>query len=307
MDAQDLSSFAGLRDLEPHSLAAIAAASRRLRLPAGRWLVRPGRALSGYFFLLDGRVRLLDGRHAAVVSAGSRRALRPIYPGATAVQTITRCEVASVAASLLEPSEGSEDVLGVPEVAADDGSWQQAFLTSPLMRGLAPPIWQQLLRAMTARDVEAGEHVLVAGAAAHACYVLCAGRADIVAPAGAWLATLAPGMLFGEDALITGRVRNASVVMRTAGRTVSLPADMFRGLLLDAVAAPVLRLGARRLLSLNGSRQDAGALDLRQVRGAGRALGFPAGYAVVGGTLAERQLAAFLLAEQGIDARPLAS
>ena len=309
MAAAELSRFIGLEGLPGDTLEDLAGKARRLRLPAGRWLVRPGRRLSMQVFLLHGRVRLLQGGRSVVVSAGSARARRPIYPGAAGVETLTSAEFLRVDPALLASVAGlagGEDP-GVPEVLADDASWQGRFLASPLMQRLDGPAWQRILRAMSRERYASGTPIIRAGGGAECCYVLCAGRADIVRPGtGETLAVLEPGSLFGEDALVSGRARNADVVMREDGSSVSLSAEHFQAWLLDAVVRPLGAVGERPVVSLDPSCRRARLWPtLDDIRQAGRALSPGVEHAVTGGTWPERTLAAFLLAEQGIDARPL--
>ncbi|MDZ7668785.1 MAG: cyclic nucleotide-binding domain-containing protein [Gammaproteobacteria bacterium] len=310
----ELKAFAPFRDFSAADLAAAAAASRRIRLPARRWLVRPGRVLGDHFFLLEGRVLLVAGGRASVVTAGSERARRAVYPGAAGVETLTEAVFADVPAAALERPGGScPEAAGLPappQVSAAEGSWEQSFLTSPLMARLPPAAWQRVLRAMTRHTFAAGEIIIQAGDPGDCCYVLTAGRAQIRHPAGHVIAGVAPGRLFGEDALVTGAARNASVVMTAAGGAVSLPGEEFQRRLLDAVVRPTRRPGDRCLLSLDGASGGAACpqalpLVLDEVRAAAVSLCRRQRYAVVGGQRGERLLAAFLLAEQGLDARPV--
>ncbi len=307
MLADRLKGFIGFEGLPAAALAALADQSRRVRLPPGRWLVRPGRTLSGHYYLLAGRVRLLEGGRACAVTAGSEPARRPVYPGCAGVETLTAATFLRLEPHVLEQAWGPDD-LGVPEVDTDPEAWQRRFLASPLMQRLAPADWQRVLRAMASTTYHAGEAVIVAGEAGDHCHVLAEGQAEIVGPDGARLACIEPGQLFGEDALVTGRVRNASVIMTRSGAAVRLAGDQFQRWLLDAVVPPLAAPGSRRLVVLEPATAGPAALRvaLASIRRAARALPRNQSFAVAGGSRPERFLAAFLLAEQGLDARPLA-
>jgi CRP-like cAMP-binding protein len=300
--------FADFESLPPAVLEVIAGRARRLRLPARRWLVRPGRALSDRFYLLEGRARLLEGGRSGIVSAGSARARRAVYPGATGVETLTSAVFMSIDPALLECEAGSDARLGVPEVSLGESSWQRRFLTSALMQRLDPTAWQRILRAMQSQRYEPGALVIEAGQRADCCYVLCSGQAEIRAAAGTVvLAVLEPGALFGEDALVSGRERNADVVMNTAGSVVSLAAEQFQAWLLDVVVRPLRDADGRPLISLGPDCPSALLrVPLTGIRSAARSLSPAERYGIVGGSWGERSLAAFLLAEQGINARPVA-
>jgi CRP-like cAMP-binding protein len=300
--------FADFESLPPAALEVIAERARRLRLPARRWLVRPGRVLPDRYYLFEGRARLLEGGRSGIVNAGSARARRAVYPGAAGVETLTSAVFVSIDPALLECEAGSDTQLGVPEVTLGESSWQRRFLTSPLMQRLDPIAWQRILRAMRSQRYERGALVIEAGQRADCCYVLCSGQAQIrTADGTAVVAVLEPGALFGEDALVSGRERNADVVMNTAGSVVSLAAEQFQAWLLDAVVRPLRAADGRPLISLGPDCPSALLpMPLAGIRTAARSLSPAQRYGIVGGGWRERSLAAFLLAEQGINARPLA-
>jgi len=307
MQPARLRRFEDFADLAPPALTAVARAARCLRLPAGRWLVRPGRSLPDRYYLLAGRVSLLDGGRRLAVAAPSPRSRRAVYPGVAGVETVTAVELVSIPPGLLDAVAGVGEPLGVPAVDGAETTWQRRFLTSPLMSRLPPGAWQQVLRAMTRHDFGAGEVVVRAGEPATCCYVLSAGSASIVDGRGEVLAALQPGELFGEDALLCGSGRNATVRMSADGSAVSLPAGCFEAWLVEAVTPVIESAAGRQLVQLDGApRAGAWPLSLAGLRGAARTLPPAAGFAVGGGTLRQRRLAAFLLAEQGLDARPLA-
>jgi hypothetical protein len=197
--------------------------------------------------------------------------------------------------------------LPVPTICAADAGWQMRFLDSPLLRRLAPLHWQQLLQGLAPMAYAAGTPVIEAGTSGTDCYVLQAGFAQVHVGARC-LARLEPGALFGEDALITGGLRNASVSMLTDGRVGRLPAERFERWLLRAVICPLASVGGRRTLCIDGVLpQDRRYLHLPLARIRDPAVAPPraAAYCVVGGQLRERWLAAFVLAQQGYDALPL--
>jgi len=307
MQPARLRHFEDFAALPPPAFAAVARAARCLRLPAGRWLVRPGRSLPDRYYLLEGRVSLLDGGRRLPVAAPSPRSRRAVYPGVAGVETLSPVALVRVAPALLEELAVPAEPPGMPAVDGAESTWQRRFLTAPLMAGLAPEAWQRVLRAMTRHDFAAGEVVVAAGEPALCCYVLSAGRAAIVDRRGDQLASLLPGALFGEDALLSGTGRNATVRMTADGGAVSLPAACFEAWLVEAVTPVIASARGRRLLTVDDPG-PAGALPvaLAGLRGAARCLPAAETYAVCGGSLRQRRLTAFLLAEQGLDVRPLA-
>jgi hypothetical protein len=197
--------------------------------------------------------------------------------------------------------------LPVPTLAADDSAWQVRFLATPLLQQLRPLHWQQLLQGMAAEALAAGTTIVEAGAEGDACFVLQGGRARVHRGART-LALLAPGALFGEDALITGGRRNASVSLLESGRVGRIAAARFEAWLLTAVIRPLATPGARRAVCIapqTAALPGSVHLPLARIRDAAGSLSPATPYCVVGGSLRERWLAAFVLAQQGYDALPL--
>ena len=320
MSPEQLRSFQPFVRAAPALLSWAASRSSPLQLPAKRWLVRPGRTVRGCYYLLRGRVRLFDETELGqVLTPRSSRARWPLYPGAVAVQTLTPARLLrldlepatlqAVAASVQRPAprDGGRPVAckvraDLPDVDGQPNGWEHAFLASPLMQRLSLGGWQQLLRATEPWSTTAGERLLCEGEPGDRCYVLTGGRAE-VRKRGRLLAVLNPGDFFGEEALITGAARNASVVMIQPGAVRSLEAEPFRRLLLDVVVRPADGAGSRYLLHV-GAAPPPGSLAFpaHRVRELAPALQPAFAYAVQGGSAAERALVVFLLARQGVDA-----
>jgi CRP-like cAMP-binding protein len=312
-------------DAHPRLLTWAAQRSSLLRLPPRRWLVRSGRQLQGRLYLLRGQVRLLlpDGKHLEV-SGQTQRARWPVYPGPAAILTLTQVQLLRLDATHEEleaavrfGDSGASEILQLPEMQPPEPCWQHRFLSSALMQRLSPAAWQRLLRAMVAANFRAGEAVLVEGRPGNLCYVLGTGRAE-VRRNGHVLALLAPGDLFGEEALITGSGRNASIVMTEDGSVMTLSVEDFQRLLLAEVVRAIDEPGARVPLQLVDIAQmshagpagmvrgkGAACLQLQSLREATSSLQKDAAYAVSGASAPQRALAVFLLARQGIVAAPL--
>ena len=254
--------FEPFASLDRSELELVARNSRCLALPGGRWLLRPGRALRGHHFLLSGSVATL--RPAGVISAGQEASRQALYPGASGLRTLSVCRILQVPEPVIDflraVSQPAQLVLGEPE-----DCWQARFLGTGLMAALPPAVWQSVLGRLQSRTVLVRERIIrERDPESRFCYVLAEGIARVERQGGC-LTVLQPGELFGEDALITREPRNASVVMETDGRVMSLDALEFRRLLVELLKAGVYRPpetgieeGTRVLLRLGSSH------DLRQ-------------------------------------------
>lgn len=135
------------------------------------------------------------------------------------------------------------DTLGVPslnayevtELAVDDPKWMIELLSNPRFSRVPPQSYQALLEGFSPVQVQAGETVLQQGDVGDYFYLIRRGHAHVTrqAPGGQQikLADLGPGQTFGEEALLSGEPRNATVSFREAGEVMRLSAREFQQLL----------------------------------------------------------------------------
>jgi CRP/FNR family transcriptional regulator, cyclic AMP receptor protein len=79
-------------------------------------------------------------------------------------------------------------------------------------------------------EIEAGTELIDQGRVGDACYVIVEGSATVIA-GGQFIATVGPGSMVGEMALVSHRPRNATVRAETPMVVVAFAADKFRDLL----------------------------------------------------------------------------
>jgi CRP/FNR family transcriptional regulator, cyclic AMP receptor protein len=171
----------------------------------------------------------------------------------------------------------------------------ESLATIPFFAGLDPDALERLASGMRSRRFRRGEVIFHVGDPGDALFVIVSGDVKISLPSEtgeeAILATLRPGAVFGELALLDGAPRSASATALSATETVVLPRDRFRDLIAteagvrDALLASIAgelrrltqhveelhflditgRLAARlvRLAEEGGSPTDDGALRLR--------------------------------------------
>lgn len=109
------------------------------------------------------------------------------------------------------------------------------------------------LERMTERKVMAGEEIVRQGDPGDAFYVIWNGRAEVwqvglYDDAPVKVAELEEGDAFGEEALVTGGTRNATVKMITDGKLLVLSKADFQGLLADPLIAEVPHAVAKAML-----------------------------------------------------------
>ncbi len=105
----------------------------------------------------------------------------------------------------------------------------------PFFAGLNPESLERVAAGMRSRRFRRGEVIFHLGDPGDALFVLMSGDVKISLPSEtgdeAILATLRPGDVFGELALLDGAPRSASATALTATETVVLPRDRFRELI----------------------------------------------------------------------------
>jgi glutaminase len=95
-----------------------------------------------------------------------------------------------------------------------------------LLAGLAQEELEMLAGLMKPQNYRAGHRIISAGEPASALFFLQSGMVSVKLPNGVRLATLAPGMVFGEMGLLD-EVRTADVWADTASQCLELPLDAY--------------------------------------------------------------------------------
>lgn len=305
MLAAQLQRFIPFSGLDEQDLARIAATARTLKLPAGRWLIRPGRTLQGSYYLLRGRVR--THRPDAEIGGDDARARRPIVPGALAVKTLAPTSLLVVKPVADDPLPGVADAASELSVLLPrrvQPGWEHRFLQQRVVRHLGPRQWQRIFRGMRPHVYLAGEKVVVQGQAGVDFYVLCSGLARVCRN-GRELARLAIGDFFGEDALVLGAPRNATVTMIREGRVMAVSRELFLAELLAKALPGVCRVDADVGLRVGlDPFLRPGYVPLLELRDHAVGLDRKRRYSVRGDTPAETALGTFLLLQAGLDAAP---
>jgi rhodanese-related sulfurtransferase len=178
--------------------------------------------------------------------------------------------------------------------------------------------------AMRPQDVVAGEDVIVQGAKGDFFYVIQSGTAEVLrADAGRkaiTVATLGPGAAFGEEALLKGEPRNATVRMTSAGTVLKIGKADFDRLLTTELLREIDPPEAQGLLAQNGASlidcrfeeewdlwrlKNARLIPLEEIRERSRGLDKERQYIVYCRTGRRSRAAAFLLRQAGLNALSL--
>ncbi len=241
------------------------------------------------------------------------------YPGCQAAVTGSEVRVLSIRADDLQPLCAGKKTCTSPflptavpasaNVLENPEPWARRFARSPLLQHLSVQDWQGFFSSLQSYTFPAGTHVITLGAVATCCYVLRSGRA-VVRQGPYTVHQLQPGDIFGEDALITGRRRNAHVVAQSPVVVYRIDAENFKQFMLDkvvkAVGSPEAVANARQINVGTPHLPNAINTSLADIRrGDGPGINPQLPCVVVGGTSATRALACFLLLQRGYRAFPV--
>lgn len=226
-------------------------------------------------YLLSGELRLsrADGT-VDVIVGGCDAALRPLPESlaeAARACAITEVELLRIDAHLLDvmltwdqlgqPDAGARQPAEAPDWRTLTGAFSVGTLTTGALSRLPSANIETLLRRFERSPRRAGEVVLREGDEGDSYYLIESGRCEVSRRIGGvdvTIAELKAGDAFGEEALVAGERRNATVTMRTDGVLLRLGKQDFIELLREPLLKRVSREEAER-------RAAAGAvwLDVR--------------------------------------------
>jgi CRP-like cAMP-binding protein len=250
VEISELSKFSPLNTLKKDYLTQIAAKAKKKEFPKGSILFKRSHPLKESLFLLKGQVDLIDASFKAIeVIAGkehSHQALNNAEPLLHTGVSKTPVTLISIEKDFIDlvlawSQSGSQpDAVkkSAKKAAADNGQdWMSSLIEAPLFEKLPPANIRQLFARFESIDVEKDQKIISQGERGEYFYVIESGIADVIDASDKLLARLKVGNYFGEEALVGDTTRNASVIMRTAGKLMQLKKEDF----VELLSAPVQR------------------------------------------------------------------
>jgi CRP-like cAMP-binding protein len=230
----------------------------------GKIVFKRGKELPKLYFLLEGRVKLVDAnfesREVNKDSEESGYALNELNPSkesAVAVENVRVLLLDRKALDLIMAASQSKDEIPVESESGNDDSefvtaqinyldayypqpavldseasdWMSKLLDSPLFSSISPGNIQQLFARFEEVDLTAGDVIFEADDEGDYFYVLSSGNARIFPQSSMEAIDLAIGDYFGEESLVGDTTRNATVAMTTSGSIMRLSKEDFVELL----------------------------------------------------------------------------
>lgn len=323
--------FVPLNGLSAEALGQALRGAREIHLPAGETLFHRGDADDHSYYLLQGEFALDagDGSDPLVIHAGSEAARHPLarlkprlYRGLARCDCRLGCFSDSALEGLVTRDQAT--AYEVTEFEGDDPSWMFDLLRNPAFAKVPPGNLHTLFNRFEPLSVRAGQAVIRQGDAGDYYYLIRQGRAQVTRghgqDAGVRLALLEPGQGFGEEALISGEPRNATVTMLDDGLLMRLAARDFTEQLQEPLVHQVGPAEAIALIQARGAQlvdvrlEDEfrlgtlkGAINIPLYLLRVRANSLPRDrlFILFCQTGRRSETAAFLLAQRGFDVRVL--
>lgn len=242
LSIEQLSSFSPMDFLTPQYRQQLHASLTYVQRPAGTLLLQKGERSLAQYYLLSGKVAVDAGPAKQTFEGGSPQAHMPLnggQPNPATVKALTDVSLFAVEHQLLERLLGwsqeaayqVDSLGGGMLVEEDDGEdWLARLLSTPLFGRLAPSHLHALLARFEYIEAKAGDDVVRYGEPGEHFYVIKRGRARISLPPAYReqpALSLESGDFFGEEALVSGSVRSASVTMLEDGELARLHRDDF--------------------------------------------------------------------------------
>lgn len=321
-----------LNKLPAERTARLLEQSELLELRKKDVLFRQGDRDDYTFYLLDGDIEMYaDDSLIKRVSGGEGASFQPLsqlQPRQMSAIAKSKARVLRLKRSLLEqllsmndaPSAVPTSAVEVEEMEASQSTdWLMNLLQSELFTRIPPSNIQGLLDTLETVSLKRGEAVVKQGEPGDYYYAVQSGTCEVVRVGAKQreirLAELGPGDTFGEEALISGSKRNATVRMTSDGELARLTKDDFTRLIKAPLLHAVDRAEAERFVADGARWLDVRFEDEHGHNGLPDSRNIPLGtlrtrmdeldpairYVTYCDTGGRSSAAAFLLAEKGFD------
>ena len=276
-DIENLKNLVPLFTLSGERLRELAALSYLREHAVGTHIFREGDVDNQTLYLLDGQVQLngTAGNVEEIIAAGTAEAKHPLgdhQPRQTSAVALTDVTVLHIdnnvldymitwdqVASLAQAPEGVSEEVGSTSQDKQEFRWMNKMLSAVPFQNIPAANMRDLLDRMEQVPVRKGDVIVSQGEPGDYYYLVESGKARVTQQVE--LAELGEGASFGEEALISDSVRNATVTMESDGMLLRLSKQHFNEMLKEPLIHWVT-LGD----ALNKVKQGAIWLDVRLAR-----------------------------------------
>ncbi|NOZ53899.1 MAG: cyclic nucleotide-binding domain-containing protein [Gammaproteobacteria bacterium] len=241
IDLSILSDLVPVKALTPDHCQELANKSCLCDVSKGKYLFRYGESTNRIIYIIEGEIELITpGGGRRKVTGGSKMSKLPLGQGK--VHQYNACAKTDVKYLKVDPDlldimltweqSGGYEVQDLESADSSDDDWMARILQAKVFHRIPPANIQSIFMKMQAQHFHKNESVVKQGDEGDDFYLIREGVCDVIRqtrknPRGVTLARLGVGDNFGEEALISGGKRNASVVMLTDGVLMSLSKSDF--------------------------------------------------------------------------------
>jgi CRP-like cAMP-binding protein len=215
----------------------------------GTMLFKLGEETTDRFYLVSGSVGLQSDEFVVeIISAGEGSSQFPLaHQIPRKINAIAKNDIRylRIAADLIKQppvdnSEGESSFMITDEIDENDGDWMTQLLTSPIFRHLPAANLQNILMGFQDISVKGGELIVGQDQPADYYFIIKSGTCVLTrkpAPNAKeiTLAKLGANDSFGEEAIISGNLRNVSVTAVTNMTLLRMDKDRFNSLIKEEV------------------------------------------------------------------------
>jgi len=271
VNLETLQSFTPLDGLKRENLTALAKKTQVKKLTAGKLLFRERDREKLTFYLLSGSLELSDKEgNKKTIDSGSDAAkspIAPMLPRRYNAKAVSDVEFIALDTDLIDvmltwDQTGDYEVNDLQDTfEMTSADWMTSMLGTKAFHRIPPANIQAIFMRMQQVNYGAGDVIVQQGDAGDFFYVITKGRCSVTRETplnrdGIKLAELMPGDTFGEEALISEALRNATVSMITDGAVMRLGKDDFKTLLNEPMVDWVEYEEAKKIVEEGGKWLD---------------------------------------------------
>lgn len=326
IDSETLRGLSPFSGMLPENLAQLLPALREVAQPGGQTLFTRGEEDTWSVYLLRGEVDLYSDPDSPPlrIRAGTESACHPLSrlkPRRYTAVARGPVQLLLIDDALLDRALTLDQTAAyqVTEFEGDDPEWMLTLLTHPAFARVPADNFAELFARLESMSASAGQVILRQGEPGDYYYLIRKGQAQVRKAAPnqpeALLATLGVGQGFGEEALLSGEPRNATVSMLSDGLLMRIGHEDFLRLLggplvhwIGADEAARLTVAGAMMIDVRlpeeyreGSLRGAINVPLSQLRQKAAELDPGHKYIVFCQSGRRCSAAAFLLSQRGFD------
>jgi len=248
IDISEFGTLVPIKALSSEHCRELADKSQPCQFTQGQTIFQQGDRVTEIIYLMAGEVEIFaEGASPRRIKGGTKLSKLPLEQGKTyqhSARAVTDATCIKVDPDTLDIMLSWDQSGGyeVQEIGSESPEgvggmdWMAQLLQAKVFRRIPPANIQSVFMRMRSEHFRAGEYVIRQGEEGEHFYIVREGRCQVTRktrknPEGLALATLEVGDNFGEEALISGGKRNASVMMLTDGVLMSLSKTDFLELL----------------------------------------------------------------------------